>query len=118
MTAEEKIKIIVKALDSKKAVDVQVLKISDLTILADYFIIANGMSSTQTKSLADEVEFQMSQLGIEPSGKEGHNGSNWIILDYSDVVVHVFYHETRNYYNLEKLWADGEKIDVTEFLDD
>ena len=91
-------------------------KISDLTILADYFIIASGNSSTQTRTLAEEVEYQMSQAGVEPNRKEGYNGSNWVILDYGDIVVHIFYKETRDYYQLERLWADGEKIDIEEYV--
>lgn len=117
MTQNEKIKTIVKALNDKKAEDIQVIGISDLTILADYFIIANGTSSTHTKTLADEVEYQMSQQKTEPYGKEGHGGSNWIVLDYSDVVVHVFYKETRDYYQLERMWADGKKLDINQFID-
>ena len=87
MDTKEKLKKIVKALDSKKAEDIEVLGIRDLTVLSDYFVIANGTSTTHTRTLADEVEYQMSEEGIEPSGKEGHNGSNWIVLDYSDVIV-------------------------------
>ncbi|MBP1550266.1 MAG: ribosome silencing factor, partial [Oscillospiraceae bacterium] len=91
MTQEELIASAVKILDSKKAEDIRVIKIGDLTILADYFIIADGTSSTQTKALADEVEFRLKQQGREPKQVQGNNGSNWIILDYSDVVIHIFY---------------------------
>jgi ribosome-associated protein len=115
MTQKEMLKTIIKTLDNKKAESIQAIKISDLTILADYFVIASGNSSTQTKTLAEEVEYQMSQAGVEPNKKEGYNGSNWVILDYGDVVVHVFYKETRDYYQLERLWSDGEKIDIEEF---
>lgn len=117
MTLDEKLKVIIKTLDAKKAEDIQAIKISDLTIIADYFVIANGMSSTQTRALADEVEFKMKQQGAEPLRIEGERGANWIIIDYGDVVVHVFYKETREHYNLERLWADGEHIDVSQFLD-
>ncbi len=116
MTLDEKLGLIVKILDSKKAEGIQVIKISDLTIIADYFIIANGMSTTQTRALADEVEFKMKQHGAEPLRIEGERGASWIIIDYGDVVVHVFYKETREHYNLERLWADGEHIDVSGFL--
>lgn len=116
MTQNEKIKLIVKALDSKKADGIQAIKISDLTILADYFIIAGGTSNTHTKTLAEEVKYQLSQNGVEPYKTEGYNGSGWIILDYSDVVVHVFYKEMRDYYQLERLWADGEKVDLEEYI--
>ena len=117
MILDEKLKLIIKTLDAKKAEDIQAIKISDLTIIADYFIIANGMSSTQTRALADEVEFKMKQQGVEPLRVEGERGANWIIIDYGDVVVHVFYKETREHYNLERLWADGEHIDITQFLE-
>ena len=116
MTAEEKIKVIVSALDAKRAEDIRVLKVRDLTILGDYFIIANGTSTTHTKTLAEEAEFQLSQLGIEPHHREGINGSNWYILDYTDVIVHVFYQETRDFYRLEQLWADAEEVDITPYL--
>jgi ribosome-associated protein len=117
MEQKEKISKIIKALDSKKAEDIQGIKITELTILADYFIIANGTSTTHTRTLADEVEFQLSECGIKPTRTEGYNSSNWIILDYSDVVVHVFYKDTRDFYKLERLWADGEKIDIKDFMD-
>lgn len=117
MTQEELIASAVKILDSKKAEDIRVIKIGDLTILADYFIIADGTSSTQTKALADEVEFRLKQQGREPKQVQGNNGSNWIILDYSDVVIHIFYKETRNFYNLERLWSDGEDIDISKYID-
>ena len=116
MTAEEKIKIVVKALDSKRAEKIRVLKVTDLTILGDYFIIANGTSNTHTRTLADEVEFQLSQNGIEPHHREGANGADWYILDYLDVIVHVFYQETRDFYRLEQLWGGAEEIDISEML--
>lgn len=101
---------IVKALDSKRAEDIQVIGVKNLTILGDYFVIANGTSTTHTKTLADEVEYQMTKLGIEPLHREGRgNGSNWIVLDYNDIIIHVFYKETRAFYQLERLWADGRK---------
>lgn len=117
MTQEELIASAVKVLDGKKAEDIRVIKIGDLTILADYFIIADGTSSTQTKALADEVEFRLKQQGREPKQVQGNNGSNWIILDYSDVVIHIFYKETRDFYNLERLWSDGEEINISKYLD-
>ena len=108
---------IVIALDSKRAEDIQVIGVKNLTILGDYFVIANGTSTTHTKTLADEVEYQMTKLGIEPLHREGRgNGSNWIVLDYNDIIIHVFYKETRAFYQLERLWADGEKMDVTAWL--
>mgnify|MGYP003296850834 CR=1 FL=1 len=116
MNQQEKIELIIKTLDSKRGEDIQLLKIGDLTILADYFVIVNGTSNTHARTLADEVEFQLSQAGIEPLRREGDNGNTWIILDYGDIIVHVFYKETRNFYQLEKLWADGETLDISESL--
>ena len=88
MTQQEILEVIVKALDSKRAEDIQVLRVQDLTILGDYFIIANGTSTTHTRTLADEVEYQMSEKGVEPMHREGRgNGSNWVVLDYADVIV-------------------------------
>ena len=116
ITTQQKLETIVKALDSKRAEDIQAIKIGDLTIIADYFVIADGTSNIHTKALAEEVEFKMTQLGIEPSRTEGYQGQNWIVLDYGDVVVHVFYKETRDQYNLERLWSDGTQIDISELL--
>ncbi len=117
MTQNEVLKKIIRTLDSKKAEDVTAIIITNLTILADYFVIANGTSTTHARTLAEEVEYQLSQEGIEPNRTEGYNGSNWVILDYGDIVVHVFYKETRDYYQLERLWSDGEMIDISEYLD-
>ena len=118
ISQNEKLSTIVKALDSKRAEDIRVIEIGDLTIVADYFVIANGTSSTQTKALAEEVEFKMSQLGIEPNRTEGYQGATWVVLDYGDIIVHVFYKETRDHYNLERQWSDGKDIDVKQFLPD
>ncbi len=118
ISQNEKLSTIVKALDSKRAEDIRIIEIGDLTIVADYFVIANGTSSTQTKALAEEVEFKMSQLGIEPNRTEGYQGATWVVLDYGDIIVHVFYKETRDHYNLERLWSDGTDIDVKQFLPD
>lgn len=118
ISQNEKLSTIVKALDSKRAEDIRIIEIGDLTIVADYFVIANGTSSTQTKALAEEVEFKMSQLGIEPNRTEGYQGATWVVLDYGDIIVHVFYKETRDHHNLERLWSDGKDIDVKQFLPD
>jgi len=116
LTDKQTIELIVKALDSKRAEDIQLIGIKDLTIVADYFIIANGTSNTQTKALADEVEFKLKQNGIEPIRSEGYQGGSWIVLDYGNIVVHVFYKETREYYNLERLWQDGDQIDISDLI--
>lgn len=116
MTQNEILQNAVQILDNKKAEDIRVIGIKDLTIIADYFIIAGGTSTTQTKALADELEFQLKEKGIVPKQVQGNNGSNWIVLDYSDIVVHVFYKETREFYNLERLWRDGEEVDISGWI--
>ncbi|MBQ7782656.1 MAG: ribosome silencing factor [Oscillospiraceae bacterium] len=116
MSQNEIIETAVKALDSKKAEDIKVIKIKDLTIISDYFIIADGTSNTQTKALADEVEFKLKELGVEPRQVQGNNGGGWIVMDYSDIVIHVFNKEQRDFYNLERLWRDGEDVDITDWL--
>lgn len=116
MTDIEILKVAVKALDSKKAQNIKIIKVKDLTILANYFVIANGTSSTQVKALADEIDFKLGEAGVEAARIEGYQGSNWIVLDYIDVLIHVFHTETREFYDLERLWQDGEIISVEEFL--
>lgn len=116
ISQEKKLETIVRALDSKRAENIRVIEIGDLTIVADYFVIADGTSNTQTKALAEEVEFKLSQLGTEPERTEGYQGATWIALDYGDIVVHVFYKETRDYYNLERLWSDGRDVDIEKYL--
>jgi len=116
MTEQERLELIIKTLDSKRGEDIQAIKIADLTILADYFVIVNGTSNTHARTLADEVEFQLLQHGIEPQRRESDTGNTWIILDYGDIIVHVFYKDTRSFYKLEGLWADGERLDVSSLL--
>jgi ribosome-associated protein len=110
------VKKIVKALDDKKGNDIQVIKIEELTIVADYFVICTANSNTHVRSLADEVEYQLEEAGIMPDHIEGRS-TGWVLLEYAGVVVHVFLEESRNYYNLERLWEDGSKIDISEFVD-
>ena len=117
MTSLELAKEAAKILDSKKGIDIQAIGVREGTTLADYFVIAAGGSGTQVKALADEVEFQLKQLGISPNHIEGHRSNTWILLDYGNVVVHVFLKETRDFYDLERLWQDGEQIDLSSVLE-
>ena len=112
----ETVKKIVKALDDKKARDLEVIKIDELTIVADYFVIATANSNTHVRSLADEVEYQLEEAGIKADHIEGR-ATGWVLLEYEGVVVHIFLEESRGYYNLERLWEDAKKIDVNQFLD-
>ncbi len=106
---------IVKILDKKKAVDIKAIEVSEQTIVADYFVIASGTSSTHTKSLADDVEYELQQLGINEGHAEGR-ATGWILLDYGSVLVHVFDRESREYYNLERLWTDANVLDISGLL--
>ena len=112
MTSLELATAVAKAMDSKKAKDIRVLKVEDLTVLTDYFVIGTGQSATQVKALADEVEYQLDQAGVQPLHREGMDARNWILLDYGTVIVHVFYPETRDFYDLEHLWADATPVEI------
>lgn len=99
-----------KALDNKKAQELKLLKVFDLTVLADYFVIATGTSTTHVGSLADEVEFELEKQGIAAARKEGGDSRTWVLLDYGSVIVHVFTPDARDFYSLERLWADAEPV--------
>ena len=99
---------IAEILDNKKAKDVKIIAVGDKTIIADYFVLANGNSSTHVRSLADEVEYKLGLAGVDPLRMEGRDGNNWRVIDYSSVLVHVFDREAREYYNLDKLYTDFE----------
>ena len=109
------LEIAAKALDSKKAIDLEAIKVSDLTIITDYFLMATATSSTHVRALADEVEEMLSRAGVEPNHIEG-KATGWILLDYGSVVVHVFDKKSREFYQLERLWNDGEPYDLTRLL--
>ena len=110
-------RLAVQSLDRHKAVDIRVIHITDLTSIADYFIIAEGTSSTQVRSLSDYVETELAEHGVTPSHTEGYHGLSWVLLDYGCVVVHVFQKEARDYYNLEHLWKDGTPVPLEEFIE-
>lgn len=110
------VKAAVHALDEKKAEDIEVIQITELSVVADYFVIANGTSNTHVRALAGEVEDALLKQGVEVGHIEGR-ATGWILLDYGSVVVHVFHKESREYYNLERLWADGKVVDIQDMLD-
>ena len=112
---KEIVEIAVKAIDSKRGFDIDVIKVSDLTVLTDYFVIASVSSNTQLKAIADEVEYKLSEAGYEPHHIEG-KASDWICLDYIGVVIHILFKEQRGFYQIERLWNDGESVDIEEFL--
>ncbi|RVU54913.1 ribosome silencing factor [Anaerosphaera multitolerans] len=103
---KEKLDIIVKSCEDKKGIDIKVLDINGLSSIADYFVIVSGNSSSQVSALADEIEEKMLEAGYSIDNLEGKNSMRWIILDYSDIIVHIFHKEEREYYDLERLWSD------------
>ena len=115
MTDMETLKEIVSVLDKKKAKGIKAIEITEHSIVADYFIICSGTSNTHVKSLADEVEFELKEQGVAPYHVEG-KATGWILLDYNSILVHVFTDETREYYNLERLWQDAREIDISEVI--
>ena len=114
METKEQAKLIAKALDDKKGLYIKIIKISDVSVLADYMVIATGTSSTHVKALADEVEYQLDEAGFSVSHIEGHRGNGWILLDYIDIIVHIFDDDSREYYDLERLWEDGTVMEFEE----
>ena len=107
---------IVKVLDTKKASDIKLLKIDKKTIIADYFVICTGNSSTQIKTLADEVDYQLGIGKVPYLRLEGTDSNEWKVIDCHDVIVHIFSDEARSFYKLEKLWADAEEIDINSII--
>ena len=114
--ADEVAKLATKILDSKKADNIKVLKIDTKTIIADYFVICNGRSTTQIKALADELEYKLGIAGVQNIRLEGNDCIDWKVLDCRDVIVHIFSQEAREFYNLDRLWSDCEEIDIKEIL--
>lgn len=107
---EELAHAIFDVLDAKKAKDIKVLRVHDHTVITDYFIICTGRSTTQVKSLGGEVEFKIGERGVDPAHYEGRDNGNWVVLDYSSVILHIFSQESREFYKLEKLYGDAEEI--------
>ena len=110
--AKEMVKTAVAALQDKKGEDIRVIDISGVTVIADYFIIASGSNPNQVQALVDNVEEQMYKAGYDEPRVEGYNTASWVLLDYNDVIVHVFSQDDRLFYDLERIWRDGKEIDV------
>ena len=107
MDSKKLVDKIIKAMEEKKANDITMIDIQNITVIADYFVICSGTSTTHIKAIADEIDFELSKIGIESYHKEGYDTARWILLDYADVVIHVFHQEDRDFYKLERLWSDG-----------
>ena len=107
---------VTKALDEKKGMDIKLLKIDRVSSLADYFLICTGTSNTHVKTLCDYAEYIMEQAGEPMLGREGHRGNSWELLDFGSIVVHVCTEEAREFYALERLWADAEQVDLADII--
>ena len=116
LSAKEVAYEVTKALDAKKGLDIKLLRINEVSSLADYFLICTGTSSTHVKTLCDYAEYTLEQLGEPMLGREGHRGNSWELLDFGSIVVHVFTDEARKFYDLERLWADAEPVDLKDII--
>ena len=116
LSAKEVALAVTKALDEKKGIDIKLLRIDKVSSLADYFIICTGTVNTHVKTLCDYAEYTMEQLGESMLGREGHRGNSWELLDFGCIVVHVFTEEAREFYSLERLWADAEEINISDIV--
>ncbi len=115
MNPTEILKIAANALNDKKARNLSAFEISDLTILADYILLATATSSTHVRALADEVDEKLSSCGIEPHHIEGRS-TGWILLDYNEVIIHIFNKESREFYDLDRIWSDGKTVNLSQIL--
>lgn len=114
---KEMAKIACKAIDDKKGQDIKVIDIHNVSVIADYFVIASGTNSNQVQAIVDNVEEQLGRAGYEAKQIEGNRSSSWILMDYGDVIIHVFDEENRLFYDLERIWRDGKILDISEFLE-
>ncbi len=112
--AREMVKLAYKAMDEKKAEDIKILDISEVTPIADYFIICSGSNSSQIDAIIDNISETLGRAGYNARRTEGGRNSGWILMDYTDVVVHVFSKDDRLFYDLERIWRDGKSIDSSE----
>ena len=114
--AEKMTRLAIKGLEEKKANDIRILDIEKISTLADYFIIASGSNRNQVQAMADNVDEILGKAGYQVKQVEGYSTANWILMDYGDLIIHVFDEENRLFYDLERIWRDGKELDVSEFL--
>ncbi len=114
ITSKEMAKIACKALDDKKASDIRIIDISGISVLADYFIIADGASQHQIEAMRDAVDEELFKAGVQVKQVEGNRNSSWVLMDYGDIIVHVFSKEDRLFHDLERIWGDGKFIDAAD----
>lgn len=111
MNSNKIAKLAITALEDKKAEEIKVIDISDVSVIADYFIIANGTNRNQIQTLSDHVEETLGRAGVELKQVEGYDNANWVLLDFRDVIIHIFDKENRLFYDLERIWRDGKMIE-------
>ena len=116
MESKELADKIAAILDSKKGIDIEIIDVTGKTTLADYFVICSANSTTQIKTLADEVEKKLRDAGEPPLRREGYRSGGWVLIDFGCVVVHLFMEETRQFYNLEHLWSDAEEVELSSLI--
>ena len=116
--AKKMLQISYDALDEKKADDITVIDIHDVSTIADYYVITNGENANHVQALVENVQEKMFKAGYACRSLEGYKAANWVLMDYGDIVVHVFYRDTRAEYQLERLWADGDQVDISNLLID
>lgn len=114
MTSKELAKLACDALDDKKVLEIKVINIENVSTLADYFIIASGTNHNQVQAMADNVDETLGRAGYEPKQIEGYQNANWILMDYRDIVIHIFDEENRLFYDLERIWRDGTVVEVED----
>ncbi len=117
MNSKELMELAVKCADDKKAHDIKVLDVSNLTTLADYFIICHGGVANHLKAIADEIEEKLGDKEIKPYSIGGYNTGEWVLMDYSDVIVNIFNESSREFYDIEQLWADAPQVDIKHLID-
>ncbi len=110
MNSKEKAEYIAQILDKKLAEDIVLLNVSNITSITDYYVIATAKNTPHSKSLCDEIEEKLSQKGVNARNIEGYQSAMWILMDFQDVIIHIFYDETRKFYDLERLWSDAERV--------
>lgn len=114
MTSKEMAKMAVLAMEDKKAQDIKVIDISEVSVIADYFLIASGSNRNQIQAMCDEVEEKLGRSGAAVKQIEGYDGAGWILMDFGDIIVHIFDEENRLFYDLERIWRDGKAVEASE----
>lgn len=114
--SEEMVRLAVKALDDKKGLDIKVIDIHEVSVIADYFVIASASNQNQVQAMVDQVQEELGRAGFEAKQVEGNRNSTWVLMDYEDLIIHIFDNENRLFYDLERIWRDGKILDAEEFL--